>query len=202
MSMALLRRSFGVIAATIRFLMTCVRYLRRRRMSEQQRPRLRLDFIHPPYWGAEKLEFAISNSGGGGARNCRYCRLQEFTMAGPAGLSPSFSARRWYGSERLNLPSGAQKRASAALTLSPCPKGILGDVVGESGDETAYQDAIVCQDSVGTAYRFRCYLGPDAAPDVWSAGLLDRFRGLSPPAWAEWAAEPASVERVQWSDVT
>lgn len=200
--MARLRPAFGIIAATIRFLLTCVQYLRRRRMTDHQRPHLRLDFIHPPYWGAEKLDFAISNRGGGVARNCRYCRVQEFTMAGPVGRPPSFSARRWYSSDRLHLPSGGQKRTSAALTLSPCPQGILGDVVSAPGGESAYHDAIVCQDSAGAVYRFRCSLGPDSAPDVWSAGLLDRFRGVSPPAWVEWATKAAAVDRVQWSDVT
>jgi hypothetical protein len=199
--MARLRKAFEFMAATTRFLVRCVHYVQRRRTSEQQRPRLRLDFIHPPYWGAESLDFAISNSGGRGARNCRYCRLQAFTMAGPVGRPPAFSARRWYGSESLEVPSGSQKRASAALTLSPYPRDILGDMVAASEDGIAYHDAIVCQDSAGTAYRFRCHLGPDAAPDVWSAGLFDRFRGVSPPAWVAWVAEPSPVERVRWSDV-
>jgi hypothetical protein len=199
--MARLRKALGFTAATFRFLVSCAHYAQRRRTSDHRQPRLQLDFIHPPYWGAETLNFAISNIGGRGARNCRYCRLQEFTMAGPDGRPPAFSVRRWYGSERLDVPSGGQKRAPAVLTLSPCPRGILGDVVAMSGDEIAYHDAIVCQDSAGTMYRFRCHLGTDSAPDVWSPGLLDRFRGVSPPSWAAWVTEPAPVERVRWSDV-
>jgi len=89
-----------------------------------------------------------------------------------------------------------------SLTLSLCPRGILGDVVPPSGNEWSYQDAIVCQDSTGTNYRFRCYLGTDAPPDVWSVGLFDRFRGVSPPAWADWVADSAAVDAVQWSEVT
>ena len=199
--MASLRKAFGYVAAMIRFLVSCARYLQRRHSGEQQRPRLQLDFIHPPYWGAETLNLAISNSGGRGAKNCRYCRLQEFTMAGPAGRPAAFSVRRWYSSECLDVPSGGQKRASAVLTLSPSPRGILGDVAAMSRDETGYHDAIVCRDSAGSVYRFRCHLGTDAAPDVWSPGLLDRFRGISPPAWVAWAAEPAPVESVRWSDL-
>jgi hypothetical protein len=200
--MARLRKACGVIATSIRFVLRCVRYVRRRRMTESQQPRLRLDFIHPPYWGAEKLEFAISNSGGGKARNCRYCRLQEFTMAGPAGRPAAFSARRWYISDRVDVLAGGKTRAHASLTLSLCPRGILGDVVPPSGNESSYQDAIVCQDSTGTNYRFRCYLGTDAPPDVWSVRLFDRFRGVSPPAWADWAADSTPVDGVQWSEVT
>ncbi len=200
--MASLRKAFGVVAATIRFLRAGIHYLRRRRQTDARRPKLRLDFIHPPYWGAEKLDFAISNTGGGKARNCRYCRIQEFTMAGPVGRPASFSIRRWYSSDQLAVPPGAKTRSQASLTLSPCPRGILGDVLQPRGNESSYQDAIVCLDATGTAYRFRCYLGADGAPDMWSAGLLDRFRGISPPAWAEWAANPVPVDGVRWSDVT
>jgi hypothetical protein len=190
-----------VLATSIRFLLKCLRYIRRRRLADEQRPNLSLDFIHPPYWGAERLDFAISNTGGGKARNCRYCRIQEFTMAGPAGGPAAFSARRWYSSDRLDVPPGGQTRSKASLTLSPCPQGVLADVVRPSENESSYQDAIVCQDSTGTSYRFRCYEGPNVAPDVWSAGMFDRFRGVVPPVWVEWAATLSSVDQVRWSDV-
>jgi hypothetical protein len=200
--MASLRRAYGALAAGIRFLVAAVRYVRRRRMPAAKRPRLELDFIHPPSWGAETLNFAMTNSGGGGAKNCRYCRLQEFTMAGADGRPPSFSAQRWYSSDRLTIPPGVQKRGSAALTVSACPRAVLGDSVAGTQDESAYVDAIVCQDSAGTVYRFHCFLGPGAAPDMWSAGLLDRIRGVSPPAWVEWALRPEPVEPVRWSEVS
>jgi hypothetical protein len=200
--MTMLRQALGVIAATFRFLQKSVHYVQRRRLTDEQRPNLRLDFIHPPFWGAEQLDLAISNTGGGAARNCRYCRIQDFTMAGPVGRPASFSARRWYSSDRLDVPPGGRARSQARLTLSPCPKEILGDVVLPRGNESSYHDAIVCEDSSGTAYRFRCYLGADSPPDVWSAGLLDRVRGVSRPAWAEWVATAAPVDRVQWGDVT
>lgn len=200
--MASVRKAFGVVAATIRFLLVGIQYVRRRRQTDTQRPKLQLEFIHPPYWGAEKLDFAISNSGGAKARNCRYCRLQEFTMAGPVGRPASFSTRRWYSSDQLEVAPGMKTRSEAALTLSPCPRGILGDIAQPGGNESSYQDAIVCLDSAGTAYRFRCYLGMGHPPDTWSPGLFDRFRGIAPPAWAEWATNPTPVERVQWSDVT
>lgn len=200
--MASVRKVFGVAAATVRLVLAGIRYVRRRRQTDEHRPKMRLDFIHPPYWGAETLDFSISNTGGGKARNCRYCRFQKFTMAGPVGRPASFSVRRWYSSDCLDVPAGGKSRSQASLTVSPFPKGILADVLQPHGQESTYQDAIVCQDSSGSAYRFLCYLGDNTAPDIWSAGLLDRFRGISPPAWAEWTAAPAPVDRVQWSDVT
>lgn len=200
--MASLRRAYGALATTIRFLVAGVRYVRRRRMPVAKRPRLELDFIHPPYWGAETLNFAISNSGGGAARKCRYCRLQEFTMAGGDGRPPSFTARRWYSSEWLSVPPGTQQRGSAVLTVSSCPREVLGEPVDVNRRESSYQDAIVCQDSAGTIYRFHCSRGVDSAPDVWSAGSFDRLRGVSPPAWVQWTIRPELVEPAHWSDVT
>lgn len=199
--MARARTVLRLIRRTVRLLMSGVHYLQRRRMQDAQRPQLRLDFIHPPYWGAEKLEFGVTNTGGGSAHNCRYCRLQEFTMVGPSGRAPSFSARRWYGSDRLDVPSGRSSRSSARLTLSECPQRILGDMTTAAGEGGEYRDALVCTDSAGFVYRFHCHRGPDAPPDVWSAGPFDRWRRVSPPDWAQWAARPAPIERVSWNEV-
>ena len=199
--MARMRFVFGILKAFVRAVIGANQYLRRRNMKDQQRPRLKLDFIHAPSWGAEQLAVGISNDGGGAARNCRYFRLQEFSMAGPLGHAPSFSTRRWYASERLAIPPASQKRTSARLTLSPCPQSILSDLVDSGVDEGFSCDAIVCEDSVGTVYRFRCHPGAADAPDIWSAGLLDRLRGLSAPDWAASAKSNDLVERATWSDV-
>ena len=199
--MARMRVAFGILKAVFRGVNSAVRYVRRRSMKDEQQPRLELDFIHPPSWGAERLALGISNRGGGTARNCRYCRVQEFSMAGPSGHSPSFSTRRWYISERLTIPPAAQKRASARLTVSACPQAILSDLVDPGGDEGFCVDAIVCEDTAGALYRFRCGVRGSDPPDRWSAGALDRIRGISAPGWVTGTSTADQVEQVRWSDV-
>jgi hypothetical protein len=126
--------------------------------------------------------------------------MQQFTMAGLEGSEPSFTRRRWYGSNTFSVRSGKTARTEAILTLDDCCREVLDDLLVPEGDEGMAIDAIICRDAAGTCYRFLPN-GPQETADRWCPGLLDRLRRRAPPRWAEWVRRSAVVAPISWRDL-
>ncbi len=193
-----LSAAIRVLRACTRGTVSLVQYLRRRRVTDLTRPRVEVQLTRPPSWGADKFNVAIANVGPTRVVSCRYCRLQQFAMAAPDGLQPTFTSRRWYCSDIFSIPAGKTVKITAYLTRDRLCQDVLSDVVSPAEVEGLHAEALLCKDSTGTIYRFRFDAGASDLPDIYSPGLLDTYRHRKPPPWSQSIGNDAEVAAVKW----
>lgn len=195
-----LPRALQAISHGFRIIAGGVRYVQRLRNRGRVRPDLRFESVSQPYWGATQLEVSVRNEGSVAARDCRYARLHWFTMLGAVQDTPSMSECRQYATNRFSVPAGGSVRICASLSAGSCSREVLGDL--DRPADRWYLDAVVCRDPADAMYRFRSPSGSGDQVDVWSAGLLDRARRRTAPAWTRWVGRQEKIHPVAWSEAS
>lgn len=152
-----------------------------------------------PYWGGIELPIVVRNTGTAVARDCRYCRRQQFSMDRGETTAPAIAVT-WYATGSFRVPvDGASERLVAYATTDECPRVVLDGIPQTAIADSKWEAAIACRDRFGTCFRFRFLDGLNSGVDVWREPILIRRRHAEPPDWTTWLQFPAKVENRAWT---